>query len=91
MSELVGEGSELSETAVIAGQTTNVIGLTPNRGALLAGTEVEGRVTQLWLHVDDFDASGAEHGDSVTFRSLSYTIAMIEHHDPGLVRLELQR
>lgn len=81
----------MSETATIAGVTTNVLGLTPYRGALMAGTEVQGRVTELWLTSDDFDTAGGSHGDAVTFRSVSYTIGRIEHHDPGLVRLELVR
>lgn len=82
---------ELGETATVSGTVMTVIGSTPYQGAVMVDTEVEGRLTQLWISAADFDATTAVHGDPVIFRSLTYSIGRIERRDPGLVRIEIVR
>lgn len=82
---------ELGESVTVAG--TDMLGMlvTPYEGGLMAGTEVEGRRTILYLTREDFDDASAALGSSVTARSVSYTIGRIERFDAPLVRLELVR
>lgn len=82
---------ELGETVTVAG--TDMLGMliTPYQGAVMAGTEYDGRRTLLYLSREDFDDSAAGLGSSVAARSVSYTIGKVERFDAPLVRLELVR
>lgn len=82
---------ELGETVTVAG--TDMLGMliTPYQGAPMAGTEVEGRRTVLYVTRADFDDSSAVLGSAVTAREIAYTIGRIERYDAPLVRLELVR
>lgn len=91
LAAFVATVSELGETAVIAGTTVNVIGVTPFVPVSAGGAAVEGRITRLYVTAADFDDIGAAHGDAVTFRAVSYEISRLERMDGGLVRVELQR
>lgn len=88
---IVGAMAELGETATVAGTDIDVIGLTPYLGALLAGVEMQGRQTRFYCMTEALDDIGAELGDAVTFRSLSYTIAMLKPMDAGMTLVELVR
>lgn len=88
---MVSAVAELGESVTVAGVTMYAIGLVPYIGATLAGSEVEGRGTALYVTATDFDEAAAVLGDDVTFRSVSYTIGRMERLDAGLVRLELVR
>jgi len=82
---------ELGESVTVAG--TDMLGMliTPYQGAVMAGSEYDGRRTLLYLSRADFDDSAASLGSSVTARSISYTIGKVERYDAPLVRLELVR
>lgn len=82
---------ELGESITLAGADVTAMVVTPFLGAPMAGTEVEGRRTVLYVTREDFDDSSAALGSAVTVRSLSYTIGRIERYDAPLVRLELVR
>ena len=82
---------ELGETVTLAGADMLGMVITPFLGAPMAGTEIEGRRTVLYVARDDFDDSGAVLGSAVTARSLAYTVGRIERFDAPLVRLELVR
>lgn len=82
---------ELGEEVTLAGSTVLGMLVTPYEGGLMAGTEVEGRRTILYVSREDFDDSSAALGSSVTARSVSYTVGRVERFDAPLVRLELVR
>ena len=82
---------ELGEAVTLAGSSVTAMVITPFFGAPMAGTEVEGRRTVLYVAREDFDDSGAVLGSAVTARSLAYTVGRIERYDAPLVRLELVR
>ena len=91
LASIIGTMAELGETVTIAGTDMDAIGTTPPLDAFLGGTQVEGRVTRLYVTAADYDGASATQGSSVTFRSVSYTIGVVERMDGGLVRLELER
>lgn len=82
---------ELGEAVTLAGSDVVAMVATPYAGAPMAGAEVEGRRTVLYVTREDFDDSSAALGSAVTVRSLSYTIGRLERYDAPLVRLELVR
>lgn len=82
---------ELGETVTVAGADVTAMVVTPFLGAPMAGTEVEGRRTVLYVTRADFDDSSAVLGSAVTAREIAYTIGRIERYDAPLVRLELVR
>lgn len=88
---IMGTVAELGEIATVSGTDIDVIGVTPYQGAILGGSEVEGRITRFYCMADDFDAAGGALSAAVTFRALSYTIGRIERMDAGLIRVELMR
>ncbi len=83
--------AELGESVTVSGDTMTGVVVTPYAGALMAGTEVEGRRMVLYVSASDFDDAGGALGDACTVRSISYTIGRIERYDAPLVRLELVR
>ena len=88
---LVGVMAELGESVTVSGDTMTGVVVTPYAGALMGGTEVEGRRMVLYVTASDFDDAGGALGDACTVRSVSYTIGRIERYDAPLVRLELVR
>lgn len=82
---------ELGETVTVAGVEMLGMLITPYQGALMAGSEVEGRRTLLYVSRADFDDASAALGSTVTAREVPYTIGRIERFDAPLVRLELVR
>lgn len=91
LAAFVSTVAELGETAVLAGQTVNVIGVTPFVALTVGGAPVEARITRIYVAAADFDDIGAGLGSAVTFRSVSYLVSRVERMDGGLVRVELQR
>lgn len=88
---LVGVMAELGESVTVSGEAMTGVVVTPYAGALMGGTEVEGRRTVIYVSASDFDDAGGALGDACTVRSVSYTIGRIERYDAPLVRLELVR
>ena len=88
---VVGVVAELGETVTVSGESMSAVVVTPFEGALMAGTEIGGRRTVLYVAASDFDDADGALGDACTVRSVSYTIGRVERYDAPLVRLELVR
>ncbi len=82
---------ELGETVTLAGADMLGMVITPFLGAPMAGTEIEGRRTVLYVAREDFDDASAGLGSTAVVRSISYTVGRVERFDSPLVRLELVR